>query len=85
LIERHDGPTIILVSHTDVNRVILLSVMGLGNERLWSIRQDNCAINVIESTDTDNASVIVSMNDTAHLCAWAGFTTHLNAALSNHE
>jgi phosphoserine phosphatase len=71
LIERHAGQTIVLVSHTDVNRVILLSVMGLGIERLWAIRQDNCAVNVIEVAN--NASTLVTMNDTSHLHAWAGF------------
>ena len=74
MILRHEGRTIILVSHTDVIRVMLLSVLGLANDCLWSIRQDNCAINVIEATDSTYA--LVTMNDTAHLRAWAGFGNH---------
>ena len=45
--------TIVLVSHTVVNRVILLAVLGLGNDRFWRLRQDNCAINVFEAEDGD--------------------------------
>lgn len=65
LAARHDGQTIALVSHTVVNRVILLAVLGLGNERFWRLRQDNCAINVFESDGGD--FTLASMNDTCHL------------------
>ena len=30
---RHDGETIVLVSHIVINRIILLGVLGLGNQR----------------------------------------------------
>ncbi len=65
LAARHDGQTIVLVSHTVVNRVILLAVLGLGNDRFWRLRQDNCAINVFEAADGD--FTLISMNDTCHL------------------
>lgn len=67
LATRHPGQTIAVVSHTVVNRVILLAVLGLGNERFWRLRQDNCAINVFEAEDGDFA--LVTMNDTCHLRA----------------
>lgn len=62
---RHAGQTIALVSHTVVNRVILLAILGLGNDRFWRLRQDNCAINVFEVEDGEYS--LVSMNDTCHL------------------
>lgn len=65
LAARHAGQTIVLVSHTVVNRVILLSVLGLGNERFWRLRQDTCAINVFEAEAGEYT--LVSLNDTCHL------------------
>lgn len=59
------GETIVLVGHTVINRIILLGVMGLGNERFWHIRQDTCAINVFEAENHD--FVLVSLNNTCHL------------------
>jgi broad specificity phosphatase PhoE len=61
----HPGQTIALVSHTVVNRVILLGVLELGNDRFWRLRQDTCAINVFEAEG--GAFTLASMNDTCHL------------------
>jgi broad specificity phosphatase PhoE len=61
----HPGQTVIAVSHTDFNRTMLLLILGLGNDRLWHLRQDTCAINEIEM---DNGEfTLVSMNETSHL------------------
>jgi len=65
LAEQHAGQTIVLVGHTVVNRIILLGVLGLGNEHFWRLRQDTCAINVFEYEDGE--FTLVSMNDTCHL------------------
>ncbi|NMC12434.1 MAG: histidine phosphatase family protein [Chloroflexi bacterium] len=65
LCQKHPQGTIMLVGHTVVNRVILLGVLGLGNERFWRIKQDTCAINIIEWDGTD--FTLVCMNDTCHL------------------
>jgi len=65
LTKRHTGETIVLVGHTVINRVILLGVLGLGNERFWKVRQEPCAINVFEAQAEDYT--LVSMNDTCHL------------------
>jgi len=61
----HSGQTIVLVGHTVINRVILLGVLGLGNERLWHIEQDACAVNVFKAHAGDYT--LVSMNNTCHL------------------
>jgi probable phosphoglycerate mutase len=63
--DRHEGQTIVLVGHTVINRIIVLGVLGLGNERLWRLRQEPCAINVFEWDGAD--FVLVSMNVTCHL------------------
>jgi broad specificity phosphatase PhoE len=62
---RHRDATVVLVSHMDINRTLLLIALGLGNESLRRLRQDNCAINELEMNDDE--LVVVSMNDTAHL------------------
>jgi probable phosphoglycerate mutase len=65
LATHHPGKTIVLVGHTVINRIILLGVLGLGNERFWRIKQDTCAINVFEAED--GYFTLVLMNDTCHL------------------
>ena len=61
----HHDQEIVLVSHTVVNRLILLGVLGLGNERFWQLRQETCAINIIEQSE--EGFILVSMNETCHL------------------
>jgi len=65
LVNRHAGETIVLVGHTVTNRVILLGVLGLGNERFWKLRQEPCAINVFEAQAGEYTLAL--MNDTCHL------------------
>jgi phosphoserine phosphatase len=61
----HAGQTIVLVGHTVINRVILLAILGLGNDRFWRIKQDTCAINVFEVEN--RTFTLVSLNDTCHM------------------
>jgi phosphoserine phosphatase len=65
LTEKHLGETVVLVGHTVLNRVILLGVLGLGNEAFWRLRQEPCAINIIEASP--EGYVLVTLNDTCHL------------------
>lgn len=67
LCQRHPDQEIVLVSHTVVNRLILLGILGLPNQRFWRLRQEPCAINVIEAKEGD--FTLVKMNDTCHLDA----------------
>jgi len=62
---RHDGGIVVAVAHAAVNRVILLGILGLGNDRFWRLAQDTCAINVFEAQAGD--FTLVSLNDTCHL------------------
>jgi broad specificity phosphatase PhoE len=61
----HEGRTVCVVAHHVVNRLILLDVLGLGNERFWHLRQDTCAVNIFEAEAGD--FTLVSLNDTCHL------------------
>lgn len=65
LVDRHEGETIVVVGHTIINRIILLGVLGLSNDRFWRLRQDMCAINCFEVEGDD--FTLVSINDTCHL------------------
>ena len=65
LVANQNGETVVLVGHTVINRIILLGVMGLGNERFWHIKQDTCAINVFEAHDND--FTLFSLNNICHL------------------
>ena len=65
LAARHQGQTIVLVGHTVINRVILLAVLGLGNDHFWRLRQDTCAINTFEVEG--GFFTIGSLNETYHL------------------
>ena len=67
LATRHAGETIVLLGHTVINRIILLGIMGLGNERFWRIKQEPSAINVFEAEQGD--FTLASLNDTCHLHA----------------
>jgi probable phosphoglycerate mutase len=65
LVREHGEVTIVLVAHTVMNRLILLGVLGLGNDRFWRLGQEPCAINrfIIQ----DGEFTLVSLNDTSHL------------------
>jgi probable phosphoglycerate mutase len=65
LAARHAGQTFVMVGHTVINRIILLGVLGLGNDHFWRLKQDTCAINVFEADGGE--FTLASLNDTCHL------------------
>jgi len=67
LIDRHPGQTIVIVGHTVSNRVLLMGMFGLSNRYFWRIRQDTCALNLIEAAPGE--FTLISWNDTSHLRA----------------
>lgn len=67
LAARHPEQTFVLVGHTVINRIILLGVLGLHNDRFWKVKQDTCAINVFEFDAQTQDYVMASLNDTCHL------------------
>ncbi len=65
LIALHPNQTLVLVAHTVVNRLLLLAILGLGNERFWRLRQKPCAINIFEAEAGD--FTLIALNDICHL------------------
>lgn len=65
LADAHPGKTVMLVSHTALNRLILLSVLGMDSSGFWKLRQDTCAINSFELED--GSFTLSLLNETSHL------------------
>jgi len=65
LVREHPDSSIVLVAHTVMNRLILLGVLGLSNDRFWRLGQEPCGINRFSFQDGD--FTLVSLNDTSHL------------------
>jgi broad specificity phosphatase PhoE len=63
---RHPGQNVVAVSHRVVNKVLMCALLGLDNSHFWSLRQDTCAINVIEEDD-QHGYIIHGLNDTSHI------------------
>jgi broad specificity phosphatase PhoE len=61
----HKGETILLVSHTVVNRVLICSALGLVGDAFWRIGQDNAAINILQGAS--GRYQVLLLNDTSHL------------------
>jgi len=61
----HMNDEIVLVSHTVVNRLLILGILDLGNDHFWNLSQEPCAINLIEKSE--RGFKLACMNDTCHL------------------
>ena len=66
VIARHPGETVVLVAHMGVNKVLLCSVLGLGLDHFWLLRQDTCCLNIFRCRDDRRYEIIV-LNDTCHM------------------
>lgn len=64
-VKEHQEQTIVLVSHGGTMRVLLCAALGIGLDKMWSMRQDSSAINIIEYID--NRAVVSLVNDTWHV------------------
>lgn len=65
LAAEHEGKTIVLVTHTLVIRLILLGILGLSTDNFWRIRQDTCAINILEYDK--GIYYLGAVNDSCHI------------------
>ncbi len=63
---RHNGQNVVAVSHRVVTKVVLCALLGLDTSHFWHIRQDPCAVNVLEYSDR-HGFVICRLNDTCHI------------------
>lgn len=64
-IAHHQEETIVVVSHGGTMRVLLCHALGLPIEKMWSLRQDSTAINIVEYYET--TQIVSLVNDTCHL------------------
>lgn len=64
--EAHDGETVVIVTHSEVNKAILSRAMFSSIELRGRINQDNGAVNELR-TDSGNSWQVISINDTSHL------------------
>ncbi len=65
IVAHHPEQTVALVGHAVVNRVLLCTVLDVGNEYFWRLEQDTCAVNQIE---WDGKRYLLKLvNDTSHI------------------
>jgi len=65
--DRHPGETVAMVAHTVVNQVLLCAVLDLELDHFWIVKQDTCAVNLIEWDAEWERYRLALMNDTSHL------------------
>ncbi len=65
LVAQHASTVIVIVSHDDVLRLVLMEILGIRLDRFESLHQDNCAVSLVERTA--EKYVVCTMNCTAHL------------------
>ncbi len=62
------SPTGLVVAHDAINKVILCYLLGLRSADIWSIKQGNCAVTVIDYPQgASGLPVIQALNITNHL------------------
>jgi len=57
IVERHRGEEVLVVAHGGVNRVVLMEAIGAPPDRLFSIEQQYCCLNIIDYWDDGNQVV----------------------------
>ena len=66
--EMGDGDTALVVAHDAVNKAILCHVLGLSPAHIWSIKQGNGGVSVIDYPEGGTGpAVVYSLNLTGHL------------------
>ncbi|MDW7675732.1 MAG: alpha-ribazole phosphatase [Bacillota bacterium] len=57
--------TIVIVSHGGTIRTIICSLLGIDLKKMWSLKQDNTAVNILDFYD--DHVVLSLLNDTHHI------------------
>lgn len=65
LAEKHEGQTVLVVSHDATNKAIICGALGIDLSRFWQVKQDNTCINVLEYQD--GRWRVALLNDTCHM------------------
>lgn len=63
---RHTGCSVAVVTHRVICKLLLLHFMGVDSSRFWLVKQDTCAINLVEFPP-GHGPVLCKVNDTCHL------------------
>lgn len=66
IVQANENSTVAVVAHGAILRTILADVLHMPLRSIWSIRQDNTAVNVLRYDDKGNCLVEL-INSTAHL------------------
>jgi broad specificity phosphatase PhoE len=64
-LEQHPDQTVVMVSHSSVNRALLVQLVDLPLSSYWILAQDACCINEVDIVA--NQIQIRGINDTSHL------------------
>lgn len=64
-VQKHQGENIVVVAHGGTLRTILCNVLGRNLSEVWSISQDNTAINVLEYEN--GKGKVMMLNESNHL------------------
>tara|TARA_B100000700_G_scaffold330939_1_gene460159 strand:- start:6494 stop:7822 length:1329 start_codon:yes stop_codon:yes gene_type:complete len=60
--------TILIVAHDAVNKTLLCNLLGLQSSDIWSIKQGNGCVNIIDiDTNKNDNSIVTCLNLTSHL------------------
>ena len=62
----YPGETVVFVSHDIVGKILMCAVLGLDNNAVWRIAQDNAALDIFTKRESGFFAVL-TMNDAAHL------------------
>jgi alpha-ribazole phosphatase len=65
VVKKHPGENVAVVSHGGTIRTLLCAALDLDLNKLWQIKQDNTAVNILEFYDTK--ALVSLVNDTHHL------------------
>jgi len=65
---RHVGQCIAIVTHGGAIRTMLCSALNIHLDSLWSFRQDNTAVNIVEYEERH--TILRLVNDVNHLYDW---------------
>lgn len=65
LVSHHPDQNVLVVAHGGAIRTALCLAMGISLNRVWDIKQDNTAINIVEYHR--DRTVLALVNDTLHL------------------
>jgi len=67
-LNRHDCSGIVLVTHQIVIKVLTCTLLGLGIEHIWRIRQDNGCLDIFDWDGAQSTAVLINGID--HLRHW---------------